>query len=101
LKPHALEKVRAWASEINARTSEAFIILQREGVLIESAFLDEIAGDHYLVYFIKVEDHKKSMQISNGSNASLDEYHRQFKKECWESVKELELLVNLDLTEPQ
>ncbi len=59
LKPNALDKVRAWATELNARAGEAQEILKREGVVIESAFLDEIAGEQYLLYYMKAENLEK------------------------------------------
>jgi Family of unknown function (DUF6176) len=99
LKPHALEKVRAWAHEVNARKSEAYEILKDEGVFIESAYLDEIAGDHYLIYFMKADDLSHSAKVDSSNSESLGAYHQQFKKECWESVKVLENLIDLDLSD--
>ncbi len=98
LKPDSLEKVRAWATEANTRKAEALDILKREGVTIESAFLDEVVGEHYLVYYMKAENLDKSQQIAAESAASLDAYHKQFKKDCWESVTVLEQLIDFDLS---
>lgn len=98
LKPGALDKVRAWAKEVNARKTEAYEILKGESVYIESAFLDEVAGEHYLIYFMKAKSLEKSQQIAVESSASLDAYHKQFKKDCWESVTPLEQLIDFDLS---
>lgn len=40
LKPNSLERVRAWATEINRRQDEALATLRGEGVLIEPYFLE-------------------------------------------------------------
>ncbi len=98
LKPNSIEKVRAWAAELNARAGEAQEILKREGVVVESAFLDEIAGEQYLLYYMKAENLEKSQKIAAESAASLDAYHQRFKKECWESVTPLEPLIDFDLS---
>jgi hypothetical protein len=99
LKPHALEKVRAWAHEVNSRNHEAYEILKDEGVSIESAYLDEVGGDYYLVYFMKAKDLSHSAKVNPNDSESLGAYHQRFKKECWESVKVLENLIDLDLND--
>ena len=97
LKSGTLEKTRKWAEEINNRRPEVVKSLEKEGVKIEAAFLDEADGEHYLIYFMKASNLQKSSNISTFSKAPIDEYHKQFKKECWESSNELELLINIDL----
>lgn len=98
LKPDVLDKVRAWAHEVNACKSEAHEILKGETVYIESAFLDTIADEHYLIYFMKAESLAKPQQPVDQPNGSLSAYHHQFKKDCWASVHPLEQLIDLDLT---
>lgn len=98
LKPDSLDKVRAWQHEITTRKSEAIETLKNEGVVIESVFLDEVAGEHYLIYFMKEDDLAKSQQVAKASTMAIDAYHKQFKKDCWQSVHPLEQLIDLDLT---
>ena len=98
LKPDTLEKVREWAEHVNTHKAEAHEILKGEGVIIENAFLDMVAGEHYLIYFMKAKNLAKAQLATAPEPGSLGAYHHQFKKDCWESVTPLEQLVDLDLT---
>ncbi len=49
-----------------------------------------------LVYFMKVEDFKKSREAAEKSPHPIDKYHQQFRRDTWEEQKQLELLVDLE-----
>lgn len=95
LKPNSSDKAKQWAHEINTRKNEALESLAKEGITLEAAFLDHIDGVDYLVYVMK-GDILGSKAIAASSTSTLDLYHNQFKKDCWESIKELEPLVWLE-----
>lgn len=96
LKPNSLEHARAWAQEIGARRAEAYPTLITEGVTVESVFLDSSAQGDFLVYYMRAESVEKAANAAAASVASIDEFHRQFKREVWVEVRKLELLVDLD-----
>lgn len=97
LKPNSIEKVRAWALEVNSRKAEALEIIKGEEVSLECAYLDEAAGE--LIYFMRAESFSQKPKLASDLlPGSLSAYHQQFKKECWQSVIALEQLIDLDLT---
>jgi hypothetical protein len=97
LKPGSLERVREWAKTLNeTRRDEALATLRDETVIIEAAFLDNTPEGDYLVIFMKAESFEKSRRAVVASTHDIDRYHQQFKKDTWESGKQLELLVDLE-----
>jgi len=96
LKPDSIEKVRAWAKTINARKDEALATLRDESVILETVFLDQTAESDFLIYLMKAESFEKAKEAAEKSVHAIDEYHQNFKRECWEEGKKLELLIDLD-----
>lgn len=62
----------------------------------ETAFLDQSTDGDFLIYVMKAESFERSKQAFEKSIHQIDEYHRNFKRECWESAEKLEMLVDLD-----
>ncbi len=98
LKPNSIDRVREWANTLNARKDEALATLRDEEVMIESAFLYRSEDGDFLVYYMKAENFQKAQKVAKESRHAIDDYHRQFKRDTWDSVEELELLLNLDTT---
>ena len=96
LRPGSIERVREWAAEINRRHEEALETLRDEGVMVESAFLDSSEEGDFLVYYMKAADIRKAGETGKSSTHAIDEYHRQFKRDTFESGRKLELLVDLE-----
>ena len=97
LKPNSLEKVYAWAKELNSRKEEALATLQDEGVSVESVFLEQTNEGDFLIYYMRLENTDKAKAIAAKSKHAIDEYHKQFKIATWASNAQLQLLVDLDL----
>ena len=96
LKPDSLEKVREWAKVINERKTEALATLRDESVISETVFLDRNSEGDFLIYVMKAENFERAKQAVENSAHAIDEYHRNFKKECWDSGEKLEMLIDLD-----
>jgi hypothetical protein len=96
LKPDSLEQVREWALTINSRKDEAIETLRREGIIIESVFLDKTSEGDFLIYYVKAKDLEDAKKAFQRSTVAIDEYHRQFKKETWDDFNNLEVLVDLE-----
>ena len=96
LKPNSLERVREWAETIQRRRAEAIETLRDESVIIEAYFLDSTREGDMLIAFMKAESYEKSKQAVEKSTHDIDRYHQQFKRDVWESVEALEMLVDLD-----
>lgn len=99
LKPDSIERVREWAKMLNeTRRDEALLTLRDETVVFEVFILDRTTEGDFLIAFMKAEDFEKSQRAVEASTHDIDQYHQKFKKEIWESIKQLELLVDLDRT---
>lgn len=96
LKPDSLEKVREWAKTINERKDEALETLRDEKVILETVFLDQNSEGDFLIYVMKAASFAKARQAVQKSIHSIDEYHQNFKRECWEDGKRLEVLIDLE-----
>jgi Family of unknown function (DUF6176) len=96
LKPNSLDKVREWATEMNHRKDEALATLRDESIFIESFFLERASDGDYLIAYIRAESLEQSQKAIKKSTQAIDAYHQAFKKDCWESGEELELLVDIE-----
>ena len=96
LKPNSIDKVYAWAKELTNRKEEALATLKDEGVYIESAFLENTNEGAFLIYYMKLDSREKASEVVANSKHAIDEYHKRFKAETWESNVALELLINFD-----
>jgi hypothetical protein len=79
-----------------SQKEEVLKILELQGVYVEAVFLDKIGEDDYLIYFMKEENSKKSIEVSLNSKHPINEGHRQYKSKCWEEKFRLEPLLDLD-----
>ena len=95
LKPGVLPRVRAWAAHLALHREEALHSLAAEGVSIESVFLDSSSDGDFLVYYMRAASHELAREVAARSMQAIDEYHRAFKREAWDGVSPLELLVDL------
>jgi len=91
LKPGSLERVRAWAAEIDARREEALATLEGESIVLDQA--DD--GD-YLIGYIRAGSLAQAAEAIKRSDHDIDAYHAQFKRDTWASGQQLELLVDLE-----
>ncbi len=96
LKPNSRDRVREWANTLNARKDEALATLRDEGVIVESAFLYRREDGDFLVYYMKAENLQKAEKVAKESRHAIDSYHKQFKRDTWDRIEELELLVDFD-----
>jgi hypothetical protein len=98
LKPGKLDRVREWARTLNeTRRDEALATLRGESVIIEAYFLDRTDDGECLIAFMKAESFEQSRRAVEASSHDIDRYHQTFKADAWESVRPLEVLVDLDL----
>lgn len=99
LKPGSLARVREWAAHISAHGEEAIQTLQAEGVSIESVFLESSDRGDFLVYYMRTASIEHAQAVAGKSTMAIDQYHNDFKRECWDEVDKLELLIDLEQTE--
>jgi len=96
LKSGSLPRVREWAAELERRREEVLTTLKDEGVVVESVFLDRVAGYDVLVYYVKARDAAAAARAVRGSQHDVDAYHAAFKRDTWDERTPLELLVDFE-----
>ncbi len=96
LKANSRDRVREWANTLNARKAEVLATLRDEEVIVESAFLYRSEDGDFLMYYVKAENLLKAQKVGKESRRAIDAYHQQFKRDTWDSTKELELLVDFE-----
>jgi hypothetical protein len=97
LKPGKLDRVREWARTLNeTRRDEALATLRDESVIVEAYFLDRTDDGEYLIAVMKAESFEQSKRAVEASSHDIDRYHQAFKADAWESVRPLEVLVDLE-----
>lgn len=99
LKQGATEAVREWFRTLMERREETLGSLKNEGVVVESAFLDQLPDGDFLIYYMRAEDIEKAVTVFQNSSLAIDAYH----KDCWSKYCErstpLEQLLDLDMIE--
>ena len=94
LKKGSLEDVRKWFKTLRERPSEVLQSLENEGVIIESAFLDEQDNNHYLIYYMKAKNLAHAREAALKSTLAIDKYHKECLKMFCEDRRELEQLLD-------
>jgi hypothetical protein len=96
LKTDSLDRVRAWAAELNRRGDEVLATLRDEEVVVESVFLEQTSDGDFLIYYMKARSLEDARQAVQHSHHEIDAYHQRFKQDTWESRRPLELLIDFE-----
>ncbi len=99
LKPESAERVENWRRAIAARRTEALATLADEGVEIESWFQVEIAGEPYLLWYLRAESIERVWQVARRSRHDIDRYHFQTMAEIAETQIDAMPLLDLEAGE--
>lgn len=94
LKNGSLDDVRKWFQTLREKPNEILESLENEGVTIESAFLDRIDSDYYLIYYMKAKNFSYAREVAQKSTLKIDKYHRKCLKEFCEDRTVLEQLLD-------
>jgi len=99
LKEGSTESVKEWFRTLMDRREETLESLKNEGVVVESAFLDQRPEGDFLIYYMRAADIEKALAVFQNSTLAIDAYH----KECWGKYcgepASLEQLLDLDTIE--
>jgi hypothetical protein len=96
LRKEMIQEIRAWFQTLNDRLSETLQSLENEGVLVESAFLDQQGDDLYLIYYLKAKDISKAYEVFEKSTLPIDVYYKKCWKMYCEGREVLETLLDVD-----
>ncbi|MDD0843974.1 DUF6176 family protein [Pseudomonas sp. Gutcm_11s] len=97
LKPDTATLVADWREQILRLKEQAIESIRNEGIAVESWFQVQLAGEHYLLAYIRSGDIARAEAIGAQSTLEVDAVHRQFKRDTWDhnSMIPCELLVDL------
>jgi ribosomal protein L4 len=94
LKAGMINDAKNWAEHLNSRTKEVLGLLKSEGVTVESAFLDQVNGEDYLIYYLRAENLENAHKIASESNHPVDIFHRNSMKQISDGSTTLVKLVD-------
>jgi hypothetical protein len=75
LKPDSESKVEEWRQTMNAKLDEALATLTHEGIEVESWFRVSIAGEDYLLWYMRGESIAKAFELAQTFKHPIDKYH--------------------------
>lgn len=96
LKPNSLDKVRDWGKRLMSESSEVAKLLKHEGIIIESAFIEQASEGDFLIYYLRAHDLKKAREVSAASTHPIDIFHRKVMSEIGDGGSELEKVLDIE-----
>lgn len=75
LKPGSEDVLASWQSTMASRVAEVRASMESEGVSVESWFKLELAGQTYLMWYMRAESMQKAVEAFQKSTASIDQFH--------------------------
>ncbi len=77
VKPGKVDRLREWMAEIEDREEEALATLRDEGMLTETAFLEDREDGTYLYYYMEAEDLDRVREQFADSDHEIDAEHKR------------------------
>ncbi len=96
LRPGTTERVISFLKNLNNRSDETQAALAREGVLLESLFLERTAEADYLIFYMRAENLAAATQVAQTSTHPFDVETWQLIQETWADAFPLELIVDVE-----
>lgn len=94
IKDNSLENIHDWAETLNNRMEEVLESIKREGVIVESVFLEEASDGNYLIYYMRSKDLKKARKVAQEKPLPIDDYHTKMVKENTSGAVRLKCLLD-------
>jgi len=95
LSPNTGELVGEWRDTLEATRVEALQNLRDEGVSVESWFQVEIAGELYLLWYMRAESVRTVREFAGRSKHDVDAYHFEIMSKTTQSQMEAILLLDM------
>ncbi len=76
IKPNAINEVKQWFQTLRERKTEVLESMKNEGIVVESAFLDNHGEEFFLIYYIKAENIEHAYEVFNKSTLEIDIYFK-------------------------
>ena len=97
IRPGKTPAVIDFLRSLRDRKDLSLEALRREGMVVESMFLERRDDADYLYYYAKARDLAQASQVNMQSNDSLAQEIRAFITETWDHIVSPEPLLDLDL----
>jgi hypothetical protein len=97
IRPGKTEQVVEFLRGLMDRKEESIEALRREGMVVESLFLERRDEADYLYYYVKARDLAEATQVNMRATDPLTLEIRRFVSETWGDVSSPEPLLDLDL----
>lgn len=97
IRPGKTEQVVEFLRSLMDRQDESIEALRREGMMVESMFLERRDEADFLYYYVKAKDLAHSTQVNMQATDPLTLEIRKFVSETWGDVASPEPLLDLDL----
>jgi hypothetical protein len=97
IRPGMTEKVVAFIQSLKDREGDAIDALRREGMIIESLFLERREEADYLYYYVKSKDLARAYQVNMQATDPLTLEIRKFISDTWGEIASPEPLLDLNL----
>ena len=97
IRPGKTDQVIDFLRSLMDRKDESLEALRREGMMIESFFLERREEADYLYYYVKARNLMKATEINMKATDPMTLEIRKFVSETWADVASPEPLFDLDL----
>lgn len=97
IRPGKTNQVVEFLRDLVARKDESLEALRREGMVVESLFLERRDEADFLYYYVKAKDLGHASQVNMQATDPLTLEIRKFVSETWGDVSSPEPLLDLDL----
>ncbi len=97
IRPGKTKQVVEFLRRLMDRKDESLDALRREGMMVESMFLEQRDEADFLYYYVKSKDLAHATEVNMLSTDPLTQEIRQFVSETWADVASPEPLLDLDL----
>ncbi|HKP95280.1 MAG TPA: DUF6176 family protein [Fibrobacteria bacterium] len=101
IRPGKTAAVVDFLRSLRARKDLSLEALRREGMVVESMFLERREDGDYLYYYVKARDLAQANQVNMAATDALTMEIRSFVSETWDHIVSPEPLLDLDLIQEE
>lgn len=85
-----------WFRDLGGRADEFVGLMRREGVHIESAFIEQTPDGHYLYFYMRADSCQRATEVFRQDESPIAAELQSLIKRSWAEVTRLDLLVDLE-----
>lgn len=101
IRPGKTAAVIAFIKSLRDRKEQTLEALRREGMVVESMFLERRDDGDYLYYYVKARDLAQANQANMEATDAFSMEIRRFVSETWGHIVSPEPLLDIDLIEEE